>query len=65
MLFIYSILAMLGLHCSADFSLVVESGGYSLVEVCGLPLQGLLLLWSTDSGTWAQQLWLLSSGAQA
>ena len=27
---------MLGLHCSADFSLVAESGGNSLVVVLGL-----------------------------
>ena len=27
---------MLGLHCSVGFSLVVMSGGYSLVVVCGL-----------------------------
>ena len=33
-LFIY--LAVLGLPCSMGFSLVVVSGGYSLVEVQGL-----------------------------
>ena len=27
---------MLGLHCCADFSLLVESGGYSLVAACRL-----------------------------
>ena len=27
---------MLGLHCCAGFSLVAESGRYSLVVVCGL-----------------------------
>ena len=27
---------MLGLHCRVDFSLVAESGGYSLVAVRGL-----------------------------
>ena len=27
---------MLGLHCRVDFSLVAESGGYSLVAVCRL-----------------------------
>ena len=27
---------MLGLHCCAGFSLVVASGGYSLISVCGL-----------------------------
>ena len=34
--FIYFILALLGLHCSAGFYLVVVSEGYSLVVVCGL-----------------------------
>ena len=34
--FVYLFLAVLGLHCSAGFSLVVASGGYSLVAVCGL-----------------------------
>ena len=33
---IYFILALLGLPCSAGFSLVVASEGYSLVVVCGL-----------------------------
>ena len=32
-LFIFLFLAMLGLYCCAGFSLVVESGGYSLVGV--------------------------------
>ena len=32
-LFIFLFLAMLGLYCCAGFSLVVESGGYSLVAV--------------------------------
>ena len=35
-LFIYFILALLGLHCCVSFSLVVVSRGYSLVVVCGL-----------------------------
>ena len=30
------ILAVLGLHCCMGVSLVVVSGGYSLVVVCGL-----------------------------
>ena len=34
--FVYLFLVVLGLHCSAGFSLVVASGGYSLVAVCGL-----------------------------
>ena len=29
------VLAGLGLHCCMGFSLVVASGGYSLVAVCG------------------------------
>ena len=32
-LFIYLFLAVLGLHCYMSFSLVVETGGYSLVAV--------------------------------
>ena len=47
-------------------SLVVASGGYSLLWCTGFSLRYLLLLWSTGSrrvgfsscGTWAQQLWL-------
>ena len=35
-LFIYLSLAVLGLSCCVGFSLVVTSGGYSLVAVCGL-----------------------------
>ena len=47
--FIY-FLVVLGLHCSLGFSLAVESGGYSLVEVHRLlSLQRLLLLWRTGS----------------
>ena len=34
--FIYLFLAALGLQCCIGFSLVAESGGYSLVEVGGL-----------------------------
>ena len=34
--FIYFILALLGLHCSVGFNPVVASEGYSLVVVCGL-----------------------------
>ena len=30
------ILAVLGLHCCVNFSLVAESGGYSLLAICGL-----------------------------
>ena len=32
----YLLLAVLGLHCFEGFSLVVASGGYSLVAVHGL-----------------------------
>ena len=35
-LFTYLFMAVLGLHCCAGFSLVVESRGYSLVAVQGL-----------------------------
>ena len=54
-------------------SLVVASGGYSSLWCAGFSLLWPLLLWSTGSrhagfsscGTWAQQLWLASSRAQA
>ena len=37
--FIYLFLAVLGLHCCTGCSLVVGSGGYALVVMCGiLPL---------------------------
>ena len=43
-------LAVLGLLCCAGFSLVVASGGYSLVEVCvGFSSRWLLLLQSVGS----------------
>ena len=35
-LFIYLLLAVLGLRCCLGFSLVAASRGYSLVGVCGL-----------------------------
>jgi len=35
-LFIYLFLAMVGLHCSAGFSLAAASEGYSVVVVCRL-----------------------------
>jgi len=34
-IFIYLFLAMLGLCCCVDFSLVLASRGYSLAGVCG------------------------------
>ena len=37
-------MAVLGLHCSAGFSLVEANGGHSLVVMCRL-----LLLWSMAS----------------
>ena len=63
-------LAVLGLCCCAGFSLVAESGGYSLAAVqgllpavtslvaeCGLQACGLQCLWLPGSRVWAQQLW--------
>ena len=55
------------------FSLVVSSGGYSLLQCVGFSLRWLLLLWSLGSrctgfsgcSTRAQQLWLMGSRAQA
>ena len=41
--------AMLGLHCCTSFSLVVVSGGYSLLQCTGFSLQWLLLLWIVGS----------------
>ena len=54
-------------------SLVVTSGGYSSLRCVGFSMWWLLLLRSTGSrhagfsscGTWAQQLWLAGSKAQA
>ena len=49
-------------------SLVVASGGYSSLLCAGFSLWWLLLLQSTgfsSCGTWAQQLWLAGSRAQA
>ena len=34
--FVYLFLAVLGLHCRTGFSLVMGSGGYSPVVVCGI-----------------------------
>ena len=48
------------------FSLVVASGGYSLVVVYGLPVAVLLLLQSVGSRACeSQYLWLPGSRAQA
>ena len=35
----YVFLAVLGLHCCEGFSVVVASGGYFLVVVCGLLIE--------------------------
>ena len=70
--FLSLFLAVLGLCCCGGFSRVEASRGYSLGAVGGFSLQQLLLLWSMGShtafsgcGTWAQQLWLPVSRAQA
>ena len=42
-IFIFLFMTMLDLCCCANFSLVVASGGYSLVAVCGFSLGWLLL----------------------
>ena len=51
--FVYLVLAVLGLHCCAGFSLVVASGGYSPVAVSGFSLRWLLIvthgLWGTQA----------------
>ena len=49
-------------------SLGAASKGYSSLRCVGFSLQWLLLLWSAgfgSCGTWAQQLWLTGSRAQA
>ena len=66
-------MAVLGLHCCA---LTFSSGGEQellSLQCVGFSLQRLLSLQSTSSGhtsssswgTWAEQLWLLGSKAQA
>ena len=42
--------AVLGLHCCTGFSLVMASGGYSLLWCAGLSFQWLLLFQSTALG---------------
>ena len=58
-------LTVLGLCCCPGFSLLVASGGYSLVAVCG-PLTAVAASVAKHrlQGTWAQLLWLLGSRAQ-
>ena len=64
-IFIFLFMTMLDLCCCSNFSLVVASGGYSLVAVRGFSL-GWLLLWSMDSRVcWLQRLWIPGPRAQA
>ena len=59
-------MAVLGLHCCAGFSLVVESGGYSLVVVLGFLIAVIsLVLGHGFPSPWRQQLQFLGSRAQA
>ena len=62
-IYIYLFLAVLGLHCCVDFSLVVESGSrsYSPVAVQGLLTAAASLV--VEHGL--QKLWLLDSRLQA
>ena len=66
----YLFLAVLGLRCCVDFSLVSESKGYSLVAVFRLLLAVASLCrgaWAlghsgfSSCSTWVQQLWLPGS----
>ena len=45
-IYLFYFCLVLGLHCCVGLSLVVASGGYSLVALCGLSLLWLLLLQS-------------------
>ena len=59
-------LAVLGLCCCMGFSLVVVSGGYSLVLVCGFLIAVASLVAELGlSGTQALVIWLMGSRAQA
>ena len=52
--FLFS-LAVLDLHCCTGFSLVVVSGDYSLVAMCGLLIAVASLVWEHGLyGAWAQ-----------
>ena len=76
-IFIYLFIFYFWLHwvfaAAHRLSVVVASGGYSLLWCAGFSLRWLLLLRSTDSrharfrscGAWAHQLWLVGSRAQA
>ena len=69
-LFIYLFLVLVA---ACRLSLVGASRGYSSLRCAGFLLRWLLLVWSMGSrptgfsscGTWAQQLWLTGSRAQA
>ena len=47
-LFSYLFLAVLGLYCSMEFSLVATSWGYSSLQCTVFPFWWLLLLWTMD-----------------
>ena len=47
-LFSYLFLAVLGLYCSVEFSLVATSWGYSSLQCSVFPFWWLLLLWTMD-----------------
>ena len=72
-LFIYLVLAVLGLHCCTGFSLVVASGGHSPVAVSGFSSRGFSCCDAQALGhtgfrsccTWAQKSQLQGPGAQA
>ena len=60
--FIYLLLAIVGLHCYASFSLVVANVGYSLVVAHGLLIEvASLVAEHRLLGTWIQELWLLGA----
>ena len=64
LLFIYLLLAVLGLHCCSGFSLVVASRRYSLAALCGfLPAVACCRCTGSKAHT-LQQLWILGSRAQ-
>ena len=51
--FFFKFLAVLGLHCCMDFSLVVADGGCSLVVLRGLLIAVASLVEHRLCGTWA------------
>ena len=71
--FLYLFLAVLGLRCHVDFSLVAVIQGYSLVAVHRFLIAVGSLLLNTVSrctgfsscGTWPQQLWFPGPRVQA